>query len=205
MSRRGASPLTVFSAVVAVGSGVACTPLGGWLYSDPTFELSGVSIRYAGLPADTLLLNFTGCNLNDFDVDGLTMSGHLMVGGRAIGTLWSNHRFPMKMRDTAQVAVSLQIPRKAEGPIHAKGGGAGESPYELNGQVQLATPIGIRNVRLRQVGTVKFDSSGVAASWTVRNARGCRPGQSILPYESTRRVYGPEIPQLPRPEMRPEQ
>lgn len=204
MSRRGASPLTVLSAVVAAGLGVACTPLGGWLYSDPTFELSGVSIRYAGLPADTLLLSFTGCNLNDFDVDGLTMSAHLMVGGRTIGSLWSDRRFPMKMRDTAQVAVSLQIPRKEEGPIHAKGGGAVEIPYELNGQVQVATPIGIRNVRLRQIGTVRFDSSGVAANWTVWNTRGCRPGQSILPYESTRRVYGPEVPQIPRPELRPE-
>jgi len=189
---------------VAVGLGVACTPLGGWLYSDPTFELSGVSIRYAGLPADTLLLNFTGCNLNDFDVDGLTMSAHLMVGGRAIGSLWSDRRFPMKMRDMAQVAVSLQIPRNEEGPNHAKGGSAFVPPYELSCQVQVFTPIGIRNVRLRQIGTVRFDSSGVAAKWTVRNTRGCRPGQSILPYESTRRIYGPDIPQVPQPEMRPE-
>ncbi|HET9294274.1 MAG TPA: hypothetical protein VFO06_08280 [Gemmatimonadales bacterium] len=204
MAYRSLSPLGILSASLAVGMGVACTPLGGWLYSDPTFELSGVSIRYAGMPADTLDLNFTGCNLNDFDVDGLTVSGHLMVGGRAIGSLWSDRRFPMKMRDTAQVAVSLQIPRDEEGSIHAKGGGAIETPYELNGQVQVATPIGIRNVRIRQSGTVKFDSSGVAAKWTVKNARGCRPGQSILPYESTRRVYGPEIPQVPRPEMRPE-
>jgi len=184
--------------------GVACTPLGRWLYSDPTFELSGVSLRYAGLPADTLLLQFTGCNLNDFDVDGLMVSGRLMVGGRAIGSLWSDRRFPMQMRDTAQVAVSLQIPRDDDWPIHAKGGSAIETPYELNGQVQVATPIGIRNVRLRQLGTVKFDESGLAANWTVRNPRGCSPGQSILPFQSTPRVYGPEIPQLPRPELRPE-
>ena len=183
--------------------GVACTPLGGWLYSDPTFELSGVSTRYTGLPADTLLLQFTGCNLNDYDVDGLTVSGHLMVGGRTIGSLWSDRRFPMKMRDTARVAVSLQIPRQ-KGPTHAKGSGAVETPYELNGQVQVATPIGIRNVRLRQIGTVKFDDSGLASNWTVQNARGCRPGQSILPFQSAPRVYSPEIPQVPRPEMRPE-
>jgi hypothetical protein len=110
----------------------------------------------------------------------------------------------MKMRDTAQVAVSLQIPRDEEGSIHAKGGGAVETPYELDVEVQAATPIGIRTVRIRQIGTVRFDSNGVAARWTVRNTRGCRPGQSILPYESARRVYGPEIPQVPRPEMRPE-
>jgi hypothetical protein len=204
VARRGAPPVTIFSALAAAGLGVACTPLRGWLYSDPTFELSGVSIRYAGRPADTLVLNFTGCNLNDFDVDGLTVSGHLVVGGRAIGSLWSDRRFPMEMRDTAQVAVSLQIPRDEEGSIHAKGGGAIETPYELNGQVQVATPIGIRTVRLRQIGTVKFDETGLAANWTVRNSRGCHPGQSILPFESTRRMYGPEIPQVPRPEMRPE-
>lgn len=204
MARRSASSLTILSALAAVGLGVACTPLGGWLYSDPTFELSGVSIRYAGRPADTLVLNFTGCNLNDFDVDGLTMSGHLMVEGRAIGSLWSDRRFPMKMRDSAQVSVSLQMPRDADGPIHAKGGGAIETPYELNGQVKVATPVGLRIVRLRQTGTVKFDDTGLAGNWTVWNTHGCRPGQSILPFQSAPRLYSPEIPQVPRPEMRPE-
>ena len=45
----------------------------------------------------------------------------------------------------------------------------------------MNTPIGIRRVPLKQYGEVRFDSAGVASGWTVRNAKPCEPGQSVLP------------------------
>ena len=184
----------------AAGVAVACTPLGAWLYTDPSFVLNGVTTRYRGAPADTLQLVFTGCNLNDFNVDGLTVQARLVINGTPVGAVWSDRKFTLKMRDSADVAVQLEIPRPAGPPVHAKGDGMLDTKYELNGVVELATPIGVRSVQLRQRGEVRFDSAGVASGWTVRNARPCRPGQSIMPGQG----YAPRVildtmfrPQMP--------
>jgi hypothetical protein len=68
--------------------------------------------------------------------------------------------------------------------VHAKGDDMITAEYELNGRIEVSTPIGIRRVVLRQVGDVRFDSAGIPSGWTVRNARPCRPGQSVIPGQS---------------------
>ena len=84
-TRPTASQLVVSAGLAVFGlGGLACTPLGGWLYSDPTFALSGVSTKFRGSPADTLQIILTGCNLNDFNLDGLTAEGQLRVTGAAV-------------------------------------------------------------------------------------------------------------------------
>jgi len=177
---------TVFVAgLLLVGIGiVACTPLGGWLYSDPTFALSGVRTTYRGAPADTLQVVLTGCNLNDFNVDGLTIAGQLLVDGEPMGVLESNRAFLMKLRVSVDVSVALQMPRTGEPRVHAKGDDYVVAKYELNGRIELATPIGVRRVALFQRGDVRFDSAGMPSGWTVRNARPCKPGQSVIPGQS---------------------
>jgi len=180
----GRSPLLPVAAatLALLGFGVlACTPLGGWLYSDPTFALSGVSTKFRGSPADTLQVILTACNLNDFDIDGLTVEGHLLVDGNPVGSLKSNRAFLMKMRDSVDVPVPLEIPRADEPPVHSKGDDYLAAQYELTGNIHVSTPIGVRRVRLQQRGTVRFDSAGIPSGWTVTNARPCRPGQSMLP------------------------
>jgi hypothetical protein len=176
--------LPATAAIVGLLSGglgvLACTPLGGWLYSDPTFALSGVTTRFRGSPADTLHLVLTGCNLNDFDVDGLTIEGRLLLDGSPVGSLWTERPFTLKMRDSVDVLVPLEMPRSAAPPVHAKGDDLITAHYELNGRIEVNTPIGIRRVPLRQNGEVRFDSAGVSSGWTVRNAKPCRPGQAIL-------------------------
>lgn len=179
--RRASASIFSFGLLAAVGAAIACTPLGGWLYSDPTFALSGVSTKYHGSPADTLQMVLTGCNLNDFNVDALNIEGQLLVGGSPVGHMKSDKGFTLKMRDSADVLVSLQIPRNEEPAVHAKGDDMVVTQYELNGRVEVSTPIGVRRVALHQRGDVRFDSAGVASGWTVRNARPCKPGQSVLP------------------------
>lgn len=183
-TRRNFVPTVVVTGLVMAAVGVACTPLGGWLYSDPTFALSGVSTKYRGSPADTLQVVLTGCNLNDFNVDGLTIDGTLKVDGVAMGVLRSPQPFTMKLRDSTDVSVPLEIPRADEPPVHAKGDDMVTAKYELTGSVQLQTPIGLRKVVLHQLGGVRFDSAGTPSGWTVSNARPCKPGQSVIPGQS---------------------
>jgi hypothetical protein len=203
------SPTAILTGSLLLGLGVlGCTPLGGWLYSDPTFALSGVRTTFQGSPADTLQILLTGCNLNDFNVDGLTIDGQLFVDGMLVGVLQSDKSFTMKMRDSVEVIVLLQIPRADEPRVHAKGDDYVTTKYELNGRVELATPIGVRRVALLQKGDVRFDSTGMPSGWTVRNARPCKPGQSVLPGQSMKprtlvdTIFRPETPVIGSPNQR---
>ncbi len=207
--RKFASPKALLTGSLFVGLGVlGCTPLGGWLYSDPTFALSGVRTTFQGSPADTLQIVLTGCNLNDFNVDGLTIDGQLFVDGMLVGVLQSDQSFTMKMRDSVDVIASLQIPRAEEPRVHAKGDDYITAKYELNGRVEVATPIGVRRVALLQKGDVRFDSAGMPSGWTVRNARPCKPGQSVLPGQSMKprtlvdTMFRPETPVIGSPNQR---
>ena len=184
-SGRSLLPTAVIAGLASVGLGaLACTPLGGWLYSDPTFALSGVTTKYRGAPADTLQFVLTGCNLHDFNLDGLTIEARLLVDGVPVGNLWVEKAFLLKLRDSVEVLVPVEMPRTDGPPLHAKGDDLMTAAYELNGRVEVSTPIGIRQVALRQHGEVRFDSAGLSSGWTVRNARPCRPGQSIIPGQS---------------------
>ncbi len=202
-SRRHYLSTVAIAGLLSIGlGGFACTPLGGWLYSDPTFALSGVSTRYHGSPADTLQVILTACNLNDFNIDGLTIDGHLVVDGAPLGSLRSQTAFLMKMRDSVDVPVRLEIPRVNASPIHAKGDAYVAAKYELSGDIHVSTPIGIRRVRFQQRGAVRFDSAGISSGWTVSNARPCKPGQSMLPGQGVKpRVIMDTIfrPQAPLP------
>lgn len=202
-TRRGTVvPIVGLGLLAAVGGTIACTPLGGWLYSDPTFALSGVSTKYNGSPADTLQMVLTGCNLNDFNVDFLSLEGRLLVDGTPVGVLKSDKGLTLKMRDSAEVMVNLQIPRLDEPPVHAKGDDMLTTKYELNGKVGVSTPIGLRQIALHQRGEVRFDSAGVASGWTVRNARPCRPGRSVISGQSIKprvildTMFRPESPNV---------
>jgi hypothetical protein len=205
-SRARSRPLGAIAGLLSLGLGAfACTPLGGWLYSDPTFSLSGVRTMYRGAPADTLQVQFTGCNLNDFDVNFLALEGTLVVDGVQLGSLHTATPGVMKLRDSSEILAPLQIPRAEEPPVHAKGDDLLSAHYELSGRVELSTPIGIRQVVVYQKGDVRFDSAGVPSGWTVRNARPCKPGQSIIPGQSIRTkalvdtIFGPPPPRQVNP------
>lgn len=207
--RRNVSPMVVVAGLVLLGVGaLACTPLGGWLYSDPTFALSGVRTKYRGAPADTLQLILVGCNLNDFDLDGLTLEGHLIVNDMPVGVFQSDRSFAMKMRDSVELMVALEMPRASEPPVHAKGDDMLTAKYELNGKVDVSTPIGVRRVAIHQLGDVRFDSAGQTSGWTVRNARLCRPGMSMLPGQSGKprvivdTMFRPDAPTIGAPNPR---
>lgn len=207
--RRSGLPRIVVTSLVFLGLGaIACIPLGGWLYSDPTFTLSGVSTKFRGSPADTLQFVLTGCNLNDFDLEGLTIDGRLLVDGVPVGLLRSARGFTMKLRDSVDVMVPLEMPRSDEPSVHAKGDDPLIARYELNGKIDLTTPIGVRHVVLHQVGDVRFDSAGQTSGWTVRNVRPCKPGQSVLPGQGVQprmlldTMFRPQTPVVGSPGQR---
>lgn len=186
--RRGVLPLAA-----ALG---ACTPLGAWLYDDPTFVLSAVSVREFDPGPDSVELRITGCNRNDFELMGVGFEAQLDVDGRPVGTGRLENAYQLATRDSTSltVVVPLHSADRLDLPTNRA------RPYRLVGSTTVKTPIGDRRVRVRHEGEVRRDEDGLR--WRSRGMVACRPGQSTLPVDWDTRSALPGPPGIPTPTPR---
>ncbi|HSE28671.1 MAG TPA: hypothetical protein VLA95_10615 [Gemmatimonadales bacterium] len=183
--------------LVALG---ACTPLGAWLYDDPSFALSAVALREFETGPDSVELRITGCNRNDFELMGVGFEAQLNVDGRVVGSGRHENAYQLGTRDSTSFTVVLPVASVEELTPPENG----KSPYELIGTTTVKTPIGDRRVGLRQEGEVRRGADGL--QWRSRNVVACRPGQSTLPgsWDTRTTLPGPEaIPDVPPNQPRP--
>ncbi|MEO8294669.1 MAG: LEA type 2 family protein [Gemmatimonadota bacterium] len=151
---------------------VACTALGGWLYEDPTFVLSELTVRGKN-PIDTLELVLTGCNRNDFPVEATGIDVQFVMEGSDLGSTQSTVAFMLQTRDSTKLTVPLVLPPElADSGVRLS--------YVMTGHSMLNTPIGARRVEIYQKGRVSLMPRDVVAHITAAG-RPCRPGQSTLP------------------------
>ncbi|HXG45975.1 MAG TPA: hypothetical protein VNJ71_14580 [Gemmatimonadales bacterium] len=154
----------------------ACTPLGAWLYDDPSFALQGATFRPAPAPGgrDSLELVFSGCNLNDFDLVGEGFEARLVLADRQVGTGRREHPYYLHTRDTSRVIVTLALDDD-----WLEAAGASGVRFELLAELLLLSPAGERRVGFRKQGTLIGGAQGLAIHGL--GQRPCRPGLSQLP------------------------
>ena len=167
-----------------------CTPLGAWLYDDPSFALTRVGVRDVPEGQDSLMLILAGCNRNDYDLMGFGFEAQLAVDGRPVGSVRTESLYQLDMRDSTMITVMLPLDSMA----NISPGAAVASLYELTGQTRIHTPIGERHVRVVQKGEVRKSEDGYA--WSTWKSRGCRPGMSTLPGAWDAKANLP-VPQIP--------
>ena len=172
----------------------ACVPLGGWLYDDPTFVLSELTLRGGGAPLDTLEMVLTACNRNDYPVEARAIQVSLDMAGERMGPAQFSQPFTLLTRDSTKLTVPLPMPQESEG-TH------GKLAYVMTGFTTLMTPIGERRVELFQRGDVQLRPRDEVAHVSARS-RPCRPGKSTLPsYMPTPILLGPPPPPPPPPSV----
>lgn len=162
--------LGLLSAVLPALSG--CVPLGGWLYDDPTFVFSEVTLRGRGARQDTLEMVLTACNRNDYPVEARAIQVSLNMAGSSLGPAQFSQPFTLQTRDSTKLTVPFPLPL---------GGNAhGTLSYVMTGFTTLITPIGERRVELFQTGNVQLQPRDEVAH-VFAKAKPCRPGRSTLP------------------------
>jgi LEA14-like dessication related protein len=185
--------LFVFGAVAATG----CVPFGGWLYDDPTFVLSELTLRGGGTPEDTLEMVLTACNRNDFPVQATGVVLSFAMDGSAVGSAESSMPVTLQTRDSTKMTVPLAL------PVHSSARPAMFS-YLLTGYTTLQTPLGERRVELHQEGTVALKPRDEVAH-IAQAGRPCRPGKSTLPGYMPIPVTAPPPPEpIPQPTSQPQ-
>ena len=177
-----------------------CTPLGAWVYDDPSFSLRSVEVRRAA-QADSLDLVFMACNRNDYDLTGERFTTRLAVAGQTLGEAERDQPVFLATRDTSLFTVTVPLP-----PHSLDAGGPGRR-YELSGQSEVHTPMGTRNVAFRMRGRVQFKDDAIR--WSGEAGPVCRPGLSKLPPVFDRRTRldpgdnGPPPATSPQPTPNP--
>jgi hypothetical protein len=167
---------------------VACVPFGGWIYDDPTFVLSELTLRGGGHPADTLEMVLTACNRNDFPVQANQFVVSFAMEGSPVGSAETSVPVMLQTRDSTKLTVPIAMPRDRAD--------AGSMSYVLTGHTTLQTPIGERRVELFQRGLVSLKPRDEVVHIPAAG-KPCRPGRSTLP------GYMPPVRTLPPPTPEP--
>lgn len=189
-------PLSPRVGLVVLAAVAGCTPLGAWLYDDPTFVLSAVSRRGGGIQRDTLEMVLVACNRNEFTLTGSAIEVSVQVDGRTVSQGRSERSFVLPLRDSTAVTVPIAIAREQLRGI----GAAGAQPvrFRLLGRGVVRTPLGVRRVPFGFSGALRFPE-GAESTAVERSGPPCRPGRSTIP------PGGPWVPdeQLPAPPSTP--
>lgn len=176
-----------------------CSAVGAWIYQDPSYSLQAVALRKAvdhGGTADSVELQFIGCNLNDYDITETSFLTKLAIDGQSSGE--GDHFFTtiyLGTRDYKKFSVIVPLPTEALPQDKAV------RPFEVLARSQVKTPIGDRAIDVKLAGQV--ERQGDLLNWRMK-PQACKPGTSVLPASFDTRPIAPEIPnERPQPMVQP--
>lgn len=133
-------------ALAAAALLAACTPMGLWLYEEPTVGLDDVlidtSVGEAALPPYVIL---AVRNRNDFEVSLRYIELLLEIDGRGIGSVELDTVVTLAPIATQPVRV-LVVPIDAPARERISGLRTGLHRYAITGRARLQTPIGERRI-----------------------------------------------------------
>ncbi len=154
---------------------VGCTPVGQWIYDDPSFALRAV-VPHPQPGADSLELSFVGCNLNDYDLSGESFVALLLFGGQVVGKGERDRPIHISVRDSLRFSVMFGVEPVALMP-------RAEVPFAIAANTSMRTPIGVREVAFRLRGKVR--KSKDRWEWKEDGFGLCRPGLVAIPPQFT--------------------
>lgn len=144
----------------------ACTPLGLWIYEDPVVTVYRVTLelrepRPAGKSPVSVALALE--NRNDYPLTTERLELSLRMDGVPIGRL--DHTSPVAVpTDTiSTVAMPLALEQRTT-PEQLQALGSGTHLFAIRGRARFRTPIGMREVRFAQEGSMVFGRRPSSAS-----------------------------------------
>jgi hypothetical protein len=136
----------------------ACTPLGLWIYEDPVVTVHRVTLelrdpRPAGVSPVTVALAMR--NRNDYPLSTERVELSLRMDGVPIGRLAHERPVAVAMDTISTVAMPLSLERQTT-PEQLQALGSGTHLFAVRGRATFRTPIGVREVRFAQEGSMVF-------------------------------------------------
>lgn len=143
-----------------------CTPLGLWIYEDPVVSVHRVTLR-VGEPRQSVVSPVTVAlaveNRNDYPLSAERVELSLRMDGVPIGRLSQDRKVQVATDTVSMVAMPLALEKQAT-PAQLEALGSGTHLFAVSGKATFSTPIGTREVRFAQEGSMVFGrrSSGLS-------------------------------------------
>jgi len=162
-SRRPRAGILLSAILLGVGSD--CTPLGLWMYEDPTVAIAAARLR-PGAPA-TAEIDLVIRNANDFDLTLTASSVTLDLGERRVAQAELSHDITLARNYANPVTVIL--PAGEPGPaLRAAADRQEETGYQVSAAMRIRTPIGVRRVHGGQGGRAMLGVADSAGTILIR-------------------------------------
>lgn len=141
-----------------------CTPLGLWIYEDPVVTVYRVTLQVgeASQPSPVTVALAVE-NRNDYPLAAERVEVSLRMDGVPIGRLAQDRKLQVATDTISMVAMPLKLEKQAT-PEQLQALGSGTHLFAVRGKATFSTPIGKREVRFAQEGSMVFGqrSSGLS-------------------------------------------
>lgn len=135
--------------IILAASVPACTPLGLWIYQEPTVEVTSVRLDPALGAAFPVQLAFAVSNANDFEVSLVRVHVRFSVGGSSMIDRDLSTAAAFAARDRQVVHIGVAPGDLVPGSARRL---SGTHPYTIEGFAVLKTPIGERRIPFARAG-----------------------------------------------------
>lgn len=134
-----------------------CTPLGLWMYEDPVVTVSQITVQFArsGVAPAPVIVALALQNSNDYPLEAEQVELSLRLDGVPIGQLKRDSTVPVATDTVSTVALPLSVDRNTT-VRHLRSIGSGAHTFAVRGRATFQTPIGKRDVRFAQEGSLVF-------------------------------------------------
>jgi LEA14-like dessication related protein len=147
---------------ISLPVGMACTPLGVWVYEDPGVRVSRIRLGTDSLSLAPVLIALDVQNPNDYPVSTVHVQLWLELDDERIGELNRDSAVELPSDSTSTVALPLVV--AADLPAgRLTSLRAGTHRFAVMGRADFSTPIGKRKVRFAQEGDLRFGSASAPA------------------------------------------
>ncbi|HEY7479279.1 MAG TPA: LEA type 2 family protein [Gemmatimonadales bacterium] len=154
---------------------VACTPLGLWIYDDPTLEVSRVRVDRNGAGAAPVVVGLAVWNPNLYALSTARLELQLRLDDLTVGHFDRDSIIPLPQGGLADVALPLTVPSgRIRDRIRAMA--SGTHRFAVEGRATLSTPFGEREVPFEHVGDLAFGGTAEARASTDSNQASVHPG-----------------------------
>lgn len=144
----------------------ACTPLGLWLYEDPVVSVYRVTLdlgdqRPVGHSPVTVALAVD--NRNDYPLSTERLELSLRLDGLPVGKLSHKNSIPVATDTVSTVAMPLKLEKRTTRQ-QLEAFGSGTHLFAVRGKARFRTPIGVREVRFAEEGSMVFGQRSSGSS-----------------------------------------
>jgi LEA14-like dessication related protein len=149
------------AAVLGVFAIAGCASLGMGGFKEPIVTFKDLRVRGLGITGGSLDAYLNVYNPNGFKLDATRLTYKVTVGGDAeVGTGVLDSRFTVQDKDSTTIRIPIDFTYAGIGAAGRQMMQSGSVPYNVTGDVTVATPLG--NFTVPYSGSGRFSAFGGA-------------------------------------------